>query len=195
VKPVSHILVPSRFGTLILLWRDTPEGPKVARVLLPRDGKPTEEMLRVEREGSSTRSSPEMSGWAGRIAGFLRGDDVVFPLDMLALEDCSRFQQEVLRAEHGIPRGFVSTYGRIAAHLGMPGAARAVGGALATNPFPIFVPCHRAIRADMTLGGYQGGAAMKRVLLEMEGVEVSPEGRVLTDNVYYSRAGYVKAPS
>jgi hypothetical protein len=47
----------------------------------------------------------------------------------------------------------------------------------------------------MTLGGYQGGAAMKRVLLEMEGVEVSPEGRVLTDHVYYSRAGGVQALS
>ena len=191
MKPVSHILVPSRFGTLILLWRDTPEGPKVARVLLPKDGKATEEMLRLEREGSSTRSSPEMNAWADRIGRYLRGDDIVFPLDLLVLEDCSPFQQKVLRAEHAIPRGFVSTYGRIAAHLGVPGAARAVGGALATNPFPIFVPCHRAIRADMALGGYQGGAVMKRALLEMEGLEVSTEGRVLSENVYYSRAGQV----
>jgi methylated-DNA-[protein]-cysteine S-methyltransferase len=191
VKPVSHIVVASPFGTLILLWRDTQEGSKVARVLLPRDGKPTEEMRRLEREVASARSNPEMNGWAERIAGFLRGDDIDFPLDVLALEDCSSFQQRVLRSEHAIPRGFVSTYGRIADHLGMPGAARAVGAALATNPFPIFVPCHRAIRADMTLGGYQGGAAMKRALLEMEGVEISPEGRVLTDHVYYSRAGQV----
>ena len=195
MRPVSHILVPSRFGTLILLWRDTPGGPKVARVLLPRDGKATEEMLRVEHEGASAGSRSEMNVWAERIAGFLCGDDIGFPLDMLALEDCSQFQQKVLRAEHAIPRGFVSTYGRIAAHLGMPGAARAVGGALATNPFPIFVPCHRAMRADMTLGGYQGGAAMKRALLEMEGLEVSPEGRVLTENVYYSRAEQVQALS
>jgi methylated-DNA-[protein]-cysteine S-methyltransferase len=136
-----------------------------------------------------------MNGWAERIAGFLRGEDVGFPLDVLALGDCSQFQQKVLRAEHGIPRGFVSTYSRIAAHLGMPGAARPVGGALATNPFPIFVPCHRAIRADMTLGGYQGGAAMKRALLEMEGGGVSSGGRVLTDNVYYSRAEQVQALS
>jgi methylated-DNA-[protein]-cysteine S-methyltransferase len=187
VKPVSHILVPSPFGTLILLWHDTPGGPKVTRVLLPKEGKATEEMLRVLRQGGAARSVPEMRTWAGQIAGFLEGDDLTFPLDVLALETCSDFQQRVLRAEHAIPRGWVSTYGRIAAHLGAPNAARAVGGALATNPFPIFVPCHRAIRSGMVLGGYQGGAAMKRALLEMEGLVLTPEGKVLTDNVYYSR--------
>ncbi len=195
MKPVLHIRVPSQFGTLILLWRTTSEGPRVARILLPRDGNATEAMLHVLREGVPASSSPEMNAWAERVTRFLQGDDFCFPLDVLALEDCSQFQQRVLRAEHAIPRGCVSTYGRIAAHLGMPGAARAVGAALATNPFPIFVPCHRAIRADMALGGYQGGATMKRALLEMEGLEVSPEGRVLTDSVYYSRAGEVRALS
>ena len=188
MKPFSHMLVPSAFGTLLLLWRDTPEDPKIARVLLPRDGNATEEMLRVLREGGPARSRPEMRAWAGRITSSLEGEDISFPLDVLALETCSEFQQRVLRAEHAIPRGCVSTYGRIAAHLGVPGAARAVGSALAGNPFPILVPCHRAIRANMELGGYQGGITMKRALLELEGLAVSPEGKVSTDSVYYSRA-------
>jgi len=68
----------------------------------------------------------------------------------------------------------------------MPAAARAVGNALAGNPFPIFVPCHRAIRSDRTLGGYQGGAAMKRALLEMEGLAVSNKGKVISDSLYDS---------
>jgi methylated-DNA-[protein]-cysteine S-methyltransferase len=129
-----------------------------------------------------------MRALAGGITSFLEGDAVDFPLDPLALETCSEFQQRVLRAEHAIPRGCVSTYGRIAAHLGVPGAARAVGSALAGNPFPILVPCHRAIRSNMELGGYQGGITMKRALLELEGLAVSPEGKVSTDRVYYSRA-------
>ncbi|MFN2185406.1 MAG: methylated-DNA--[protein]-cysteine S-methyltransferase [Anaerolineae bacterium] len=187
MKPVSHMLVPSPFGTLILLWHDTAEGPKVTRVLLPRDGKATEEMMLVLRQGGPARSVPEMRAWASRIARFLEGDDVDFPLDVLALETCSEFQQRVLRSEHAIPRGWVSTYGRIATHLGAPNAARAVGRALAANPFPIFVPCHRAIRSDMMSGGYQGGVAMKRALLTREGLALSTEGKVLTDNVYYSR--------
>jgi methylated-DNA-[protein]-cysteine S-methyltransferase len=79
----------------------------------------------------------------------------------------------------------VSTYGRIAKYLGAPRAARAVGNALAGNPFPILIPCHRAIRGNGELGGYQGGTQMKRALLEMEGIHVSPGGRVLTDRFYY----------
>jgi methylated-DNA-[protein]-cysteine S-methyltransferase len=188
VTPFSHLLVPSPFGALILLWQDTPEGPKVSRLLLSQDGNSTEEMLRVLHDGGPARSRPEMRALAGRITRFLEGDDIAFPLDVLALATCSQFQQRVLRAEHAIPRGCVSTYGRIAAHLGVPGAARAVGGALAGNPFPIFVPCHRAIRSNMELGGYQGGPRMKRELLELEGLMVSPQGKVITDSVYYSRA-------
>lgn len=180
-------VVPSRFGTLILLWQDTPEGPKVSRVLLPRDGHPTDEISRVLQEGGSARSHPEVKALATRIGSFLEGEDIAFSLDLLAFENCSSFQQRVLRAEHAIPRGCVSTYGRIAAHLGTPGGARAVGNALAGNPFAVLIPCHRAIRSDMRLGGYQGGASMKRALLEMEGLEISPNGRVVTDSVFYSR--------
>jgi len=54
--------------------------------------------------------------------------------------------------------------------LGKPNAARAVGAALAANPFPLIIPCHRVIRADGSLGGYQGGLKMKQALLRIEGV-------------------------
>jgi methylated-DNA-[protein]-cysteine S-methyltransferase len=98
---------------------------------------------------------------------------------------CSGFQQEVLRAEHGIPRGSVSTYQRIARHLGSPNGSRAVGNALANNPFPIIIPCHRAIRSDRSLGGYQGGVKMKRTLLEMEDIEFDDTGRIATEDFFY----------
>jgi methylated-DNA-[protein]-cysteine S-methyltransferase len=84
----------------------------------------------------------------------------------------------VLLAEYRIPRGRVSTYGAVAKHIGVPRGARAVGNALARNPFPIVIPCHRAIRADGSLGGYRGGLVMKRALLELEGVRVTAEGQV-----------------
>jgi len=64
-------------------------------------------------------------------------------------------------------------------------AAWAVGTALATNPFPIIIPCHHAIRSDGTLGGYQGGLAMKRALLEMEGILFDSSSHVVTEDLYY----------
>ena len=79
----------------------------------------------------------------------------------------------------------MSTYQRIAGHLGNTQAARAVGTALAHNPFPIIVPCHRAIRSDGTLGGFQGGVEMKRALLGMEGVLADGSGRIVPGQLFY----------
>jgi len=104
---------------------------------------------------------------------------------MVALEVCGEFQRRVLLAEYGIPRGWVSTYGRIAKHIGVAGGSRAVGRALAENPFPIIIPCHRAVRSDGEIGGYQGGSGMKRALLAMEGVEFTGSGMALMQRVYY----------
>ena len=109
-------------------------------------------------------------------------DGILFPLSVADLSSCSPFQRSVLRAEHRIPSGRFSTYKLIAAHLGRPGGARAVGNALAQNPFPLIVPCHRAIRSDLRPGGYQGGAHMKRALLEKEGITFDDAGRVALAN-------------
>ena len=119
------------------------------------------------------------------IRSFLNGEPVKFELDIVALEVCSTFQRRVLLAEYEIPRGWVSTYGRISKNLGIVNGARAVGRALSRNPFPIIIPCHRAIRSNGELGGFQGGLGMKRTLLEYEGVSISDEGKVLTTRIFY----------
>jgi methylated-DNA-[protein]-cysteine S-methyltransferase len=79
------------------------------------------------------------------------------------------FNQGVLRATAAIPYGEVASYGDVAAVAGSPRAARAAGNALAGNPIPIVVPCHRVIHADGGLGGYTGGLDRKRFLLRLEG--------------------------
>lgn len=81
------------------------------------------------------------------------------------------FYQAVWRACAQIPKGKVATYGDIAKKIGNPGAARAVGMALAANPFAPTVPCHRVVRSDGSLGGYsgRGGVATKKRMLEREG--------------------------
>jgi methylated-DNA-[protein]-cysteine S-methyltransferase len=112
------------------------------------------------------------------LEAFLDGAEVVLPLDSARLDRCRPFQRAVLTAEYAIPRGRVSTYSAVAARAGSPGAARATGTALAGNPFPILVPCHRAVRADGGIGGYRGGPCMKRELLRMEGVIFDRAGRI-----------------
>jgi len=108
-------------------------------------------------------------------------------MDSLDLRQCPEFQRKVLRAVYAVPRGSVSTYGLIAKYLKKPGGARAVGSALAANPFPIIFPCHRVVRMDGALGGYQGGSDMKRALLQKEGVVVSRTGRVSCGSFYYGK--------
>lgn len=78
------------------------------------------------------------------------------------------FTQAVLRITAKIPYGEVRCYRWIAQQLGKPKASRAVGNALARNPIPIIIPCHRVIRADGSLGGYALGLDWKRRLLELE---------------------------
>jgi methylated-DNA-[protein]-cysteine S-methyltransferase len=80
------------------------------------------------------------------------------------------FAGDVLRATARIPFGRVSSYREVATEAGSPNAYRAAGNALASNPIPIVVPCHRVLHAGGGLGGYTGGLDRKRFLLRLEGV-------------------------
>lgn len=92
------------------------------------------------------------------------------PLDFRGLTE---FQAAVLRKTAEIPGGEVRPYSWVAREIGRPGAVRAVGSALAKNPVPIVVPCHRVVRTDGRLGNYSlGDAGNKRVLLESEGLDL-----------------------
>jgi len=184
LKPY-YTLVPSSFGTLSIIWWEIDERPKVIRLLLPNEQGHVEDIIQRTFIGASLLSCPTIRQLSEQIKGFIKGEAVNFELNIIALEECSEFQRSVLLVEHKIPRGWVSTYGRIAQRLGIPKGARAVGRALSLNPFPIIIPCHRAIRSNGELGGFQGGLRMKRALLELEEVEFSQQGRVLTQQIYY----------
>ncbi|MGD2201569.1 MAG: methylated-DNA--[protein]-cysteine S-methyltransferase [Candidatus Bathyarchaeota archaeon] len=107
------------------------------------------------------------------------GDPVDFdlPFDLRG----TRFQKVVWRAIHRIPYGKLSSYGRLAQHIGRPRAARAVGNAVGANPCGIVIPCHRVIWSNGGLGGFGGGYEaerlnVKRSFLVVEGVLPRVEG-------------------
>lgn len=180
-----YTAVPSAFGAFHIVWRETSEGPRVRRLQLPDKRVPAEEFLRATCTSITSRSCAPIREMADQIQSYLKGEAVDFRLSLVDLGECSEFQKGVLLTQCGIPRGWVSTYGRIAMRLGVPGAARAVGTALARNPFPIIMPCHRTIRSNGDLGGFGGGVSMKRALLELEGVEFSAAGRAITTRFCY----------
>jgi O-6-methylguanine DNA methyltransferase len=90
----------------------------------------------------------------------------------LDLRGCTSFEVAVWRKALEIPRGEVRPYGWIAAEIGSPRAVRAVGTALAHNPVPLVVPCHRVVRSDGAIGQYSlGGPDSKRRILAAEGLD------------------------
>ena len=90
------------------------------------------------------------------------------PLDAQGVDD---FRRAVYAATREIPAGTTRSYGEVARAIGRPDGARDVGSALARNPFPIIVPCHRVVAANGALTGFSapGGLATKRRMLELEG--------------------------
>jgi methylated-DNA-[protein]-cysteine S-methyltransferase len=183
----AKIIAATPFGPVAIIWTAMDNSPKIARVLLSRPGFSAEYQLSELYPKMQAGSCPEIDNVAAGITRMLEGGGVDFSLGIADLNRCTGFQRRVLQAEHAIPRGRVSTYRLIARHLGKASGARAVGNALATNPFPLIVPCHRAVRSDGHLGGYQGGVEMKRALLEKEGIPFDPAGRVVGVPFHYGR--------
>ena len=147
-SPVGRLELVEDGGALVAIHFDA-----------PADGSP-----RHERGGSAvlTRAHRQLSEY---FAGTRREFDL--PLRPAGTE----FQRRVWDVLATVPWGTTTTYGAIAARLGLPpGASRAVGAANATNPLPVVLPCHRVIGSDGTLTGYAGGLERKALLLRLEGV-------------------------
>lgn len=90
-------------------------------------------------------------------------------LPRMDLSPCTEKEKMIYRALLKVPFGRTISYGELAGKAGLPGAARFTGNAMARNIFPIFIPCHRVILSDGTMGNYTGGIGIKKFLLGHEG--------------------------
>ena len=106
-----------------------------------------------------------------RLIAYFNGEVVTFP-DHLDLADATPFQCSVWQIVRSIPYGQTESYARVAQQIGKPQGVRAVGQALARNPLPIVVPCHRVIGAGGEIGGFSYGSEMKQQLRQMETVGI-----------------------
>ena len=111
-----------------------------------------------------------------------RGDGPPLDLDTL-----TEFEQAVLRKTMEIPYGEIRPYAWVAREIGRPRAVRAVGSALAGNPIPFVIPCHRVVRADGHIGDYgAGGPEAKREVLDLEGIDTAEVERLAGSGVRYA---------
>ena len=122
--------------------------------------------------GNSVVRAPVEEDMVDKIKRYCSGEKVVFDKCALDWSLLTPFQQRVLKEAMKIPCGAVETYSGLARKSGCLNGSRAVGNALAKNPFPLVVPCHRIIRGDGRLGGFSawGGITLKEKLLKLEGV-------------------------
>ncbi|MEX1254927.1 MAG: methylated-DNA--[protein]-cysteine S-methyltransferase [Dehalococcoidia bacterium] len=136
-------------------------------------------MKAAGRDAPASATPPAQRAIARAFDRYFAGD--AHALDGLQVDlsgvqsDFHRRVLTTLRALAG--PGTTLSYGELAAVVGHPGAARAVGSVMARNPVPIILPCHRVLASDGTLGGYGGGLEMKRSLLRIEGVDLAAPKR------------------
>ncbi len=180
----GYLLFDTPVGRCGLAWH----GGAISALQLPEpdDARTVRRML---RHVASTESAPphvtddDAPDWVrdviAQVGALLEGrpqhlEDV--PLD---LRDTPDFARQVYALSRAIPPGQTLTYGEVARRLGAPGASRAVGQALGSNPFAIIVPCHRVLAANGRSGGFSasGGARTKLALLALESPrDTPPEG-------------------
>jgi len=121
----------------------------------------------ITRGVSATRHEAAFAAVKSALTNYFKGRRVEFPFP-IDLEGCTCFQRDVWEATFKIPYGQLRSYGWLAAEIGRPQAARAVGQALGANRLPIVIPCHRVIRSDGSLGGFSGGLHWKEELIKLE---------------------------
>jgi methylated-DNA-[protein]-cysteine S-methyltransferase len=156
-------------GACGIAWR----GAAIAGVLLPEDHGEGHTRARMQRDfdDAAERTPPAwVAAVIERVRHLLEGGQdtlVDVPLDMAGVPEFNRRVYQIARA---IAPGQTLSYGEVAAQLGEPGAARAVGQALGHNPFAPIVPCHRVLAAGKRAGGFSagGGVATKLRLLQIE---------------------------
>jgi len=148
------------------------------------EGNTRSRVLERFRDAREAVPPPEVASASDALAGLLRGEQCDLSSILLDMESLPRFHRRVYDAARRIPFGVTATYGAITRVAGSAGAARAVGQALARNPFPLIVPCHRVVAAGGKTGGFSahGGATIKLRLLAIEGQANAAQAIAAQDN-------------
>jgi methylated-DNA-[protein]-cysteine S-methyltransferase len=174
---MPHVLFPTRFGTCGIAWNET--GLTGFQLPEENDALTEQHLARKARSQPAAEPPPE---WVQRIIArvqqHLEGRLQDFADAVIDWSRVTDFQQAVYLQAQAIKPGYKKSYGEIAKLMALGNeAARAVGVALATNPWPLIVPCHRVVSAGDKMTGFSapGGVRTKTRLLTLEGAELLSE--------------------
>lgn len=171
-------LINVKDGCIGIVWQFKKGKPQIESIFLPCSHSQMVTKIKKQYPGISETGQEISGGLTKSVAGIYEGKRTHFDLSLLNWKKLTPFAAKVLRTTCKIPHGKVDTYSGLAAKSLSPRAARAVGTAMANNPFPLVVPCHRVVRSDGSLGGFGGGLGMKKELLQREGVAQDKRGRI-----------------
>jgi O-6-methylguanine DNA methyltransferase len=140
---------------------------RLVAVELPEDG-PIESV--ADAKAGTAADQAALERWVAELEAYFRGERLGWTADEVGVDDLGlgQFYRRVYSTLLEVPPGAMVSYGELADRAGFPRAARAVGTAMATNPIPVVIPCHRVIRSDGKLGNYGNDPGWKARLLEHE---------------------------
>lgn len=172
-----YLRVESAIGPVFVAWN--PRGVSALRQSADADAFEQWFRKRFGRRAFAATAEPEI---VGQVRRALTSERVELAID---LRDCTPFEAAVLRKALEIPAGHARPYAWVAREIDHPRAVRAVGSALANNPVPLLIPCHRVVRSDYTSGEYVFGAETKTQLLALEHASLREARDLLHAGVRY----------
>jgi methylated-DNA-[protein]-cysteine S-methyltransferase len=178
MKHISYYLFDTSLGFCGIAWKGSESkncSPAVIFLQLPDTAEElTEEKIAGSTGGLKSDPPSSIAGTVERIRTHLHGKTQDFSDIIVDIAGLGSFTQQVLTACRNIPAGRTMSYSELARMIHRPKAARAVGQALAKNPIPLIIPCHRVLTLDGRAGGFSapGGVETKKWILAKEGVTV-----------------------
>jgi methylated-DNA-[protein]-cysteine S-methyltransferase len=173
-RPIARFgIIDSPVGRLFIA-----DGPRGILAIHFMDGKGLEPLAALRGKFDIVEDQAAAERIGGEIRRFIAGDHTALKHDIDLSLVKSDFKRRALTKLCKVPLGSVVTYQGLASAIGAPDGQRAIGNAMGSNPVPIYVPCHRVIKSDLSIGNYGGGVERKLKLLRAEGFTVGKDLRM-----------------
>lgn len=173
----KYISFNSLIGEIGIVWDNNND--ILEQVLLPELSTRKQNPGRIRFNGVISETNPNefIYQTMSDIKDIILGKNISYDINKLDFTDLTEFQREVLKKQSEVPYGKVTSYKKLAELIDKPRSARPVANVLSNNYYPLVIPCHRTVRSDWTLGGYNGSlnAYYKEFLLENEGIKIEKD--------------------